>query len=114
MLTLVLGVVQLGVGIIMVPAAIWLFSSADTFTAVAFAAWTVLLMPLDNVLKPLLMGRGLNVPVTVIFVGAIGGFITQGIIGLFVGAVVLVLGNELFRAWVAPDADAAAPGKTGA
>lgn len=55
-LTLVLGVVQLGVGIIMVPAAIWLFSSsADTFTAVAFAAWTVLLMPLDNVLKPLLM-----------------------------------------------------------
>ena len=88
------------------PAAIWLFSSADTFTAVAFLVWTLLLMPLDNVLKPLLMGRGLDVPVAVIFVGAIGGFITQGIIGLFVGAVVLVLGNELFRAWVAPATDA--------
>lgn len=99
---LVLCVVQLGVAIIMIPAAIWLFSTADTFTAVAFLIWTVLLMPLDNVLKPLLMGRGLDVPVAVIFVGAIGGFITQGIIGLFVGAVVLVLGNELLRAWIAP------------
>jgi predicted PurR-regulated permease PerM len=112
-LALVLGVVQLGVGIIMVPATIWLFSSADTFTAVAFLVWTLLLMPLDNVLKPLLMGRGLDVPVAVIFVGAIGGFITQGIIGLFVGAVVLVLGNALFRAWVAPET-AAAAGSTGA
>ncbi|HQY70657.1 MAG TPA: AI-2E family transporter [Pseudomonadales bacterium] len=110
-LALVLGVVQLGVGIIMVPAAIWLFSTADLFTAAAFLAWTLLLMPLDNVLKPLLMGRGLNAPVAVIFVGAIGGFITQGIIGLFVGAVVLVLGNELLRAWIAPQA-AAAPGST--
>jgi len=109
---LVLCVVQLGVGIIMIPAAIWLFSTADTFTAVAFLVWTVLLMPLDNVLKPLLMGRGLDVPIAVIFVGAIGGFITQGIIGLFVGAVVLVLGNELFRAWVSPGAGEAGADET--
>ena len=101
-LALVLCVVQIGPGLVMVPAAIWLFSTADTFTAAAFTAWTVLLMPLDNVLKPLLMGRGLDAPVAVIFVGAIGGFITQGIIGLFVGAVVLVLGHALLRAWLAP------------
>jgi predicted PurR-regulated permease PerM len=98
---LVLGVIQVGIGLVMIPAAIWLFANADTFTAVAFAIWTVLLLPLDNVLKPLLMGRGLDVPVAVIFIGAIGGFVSQGLIGLFVGAVVLVLGYKLWQAWLA-------------
>ena len=95
---LVLCTIQVGIGLIMIPAAVWLFANADTTTAVAFAVWTALLMPLDNILKPILMGRGLDVPVVVIFLGAIGGFLTQGIIGLFVGAVVLVVGYELFRA----------------
>lgn len=98
---LVSGVVQLGTGPVMIPVSIWLFSSADTFTAVAFLVWTIVLAPLDNILKPLLMGRGLDVPVAVIFIGAIGGFASQGIIGLFVGAVVLVLGYELWREWLA-------------
>ena len=62
-----------------------------------------MLLPLDNVLKPLLMGRGLDVPILVIFLGAIGGFLSQGIIGLFVGAVVLVLGYELFVQWLRED-----------
>jgi predicted PurR-regulated permease PerM len=97
---LVLAVIQVGVGLVLVPAALWLFASADTVTAVAFAVWSVLVLPLDNVLKPLLMGRGLRVPVAVIFVGAIGGFVSQGLIGLFVGAVVLVLGYELWLAWL--------------
>jgi predicted PurR-regulated permease PerM len=101
---LVLGVIQVGVALVLIPAALWLFANADTVTAVAFAIWTVLLLPLDNVLKPLLMGRGLDVPVAVIFIGAIGGFVTQGLIGLFVGAVVLVLGYELSMAWLEGDA----------
>lgn len=105
---LVFGVIQVGVGIVMIPAAFWVFAHADTGTTIAFVVWTVLLLPLDNVLKPLLMGRGLNIPVAVIFIGAIGGFISQGIIGLFVGAVVLVLGFELWRAWLAEGAPAAA------
>lgn len=50
--------------------------------------------------KPLLLGRGISVPMLVIFVGAIGGFIGQGIIGLFLGAVVLALGYELLLAWL--------------
>jgi predicted PurR-regulated permease PerM len=100
---LVLAVIQVGVALVMIPAALWLFANASTATAVAFGVWTLLLLPLDNVLKPLLMGRGLDVPVSVIFVGAIGGFVTQGLIGLFVGAVVLVLGYELSMAWLAGD-----------
>jgi predicted PurR-regulated permease PerM len=105
---LVLAVIQVGVGLVLIPAAIWLFANADTFTAVAFAAWTVLLLPLDNVLKPLLMGRGLRVPISVIFVGALGGFVSQGLIGLFVGAVVLVLAYELVMAWLRGEAEPAA------
>jgi predicted PurR-regulated permease PerM len=97
---LVTGVLQLGVSLIMIPATIWAFANADLPTAIALAAWTAILLPLDNVLKPLLMGRGLDVPVVVIFLGAIGGFIVHGIIGLFVGAVALVLGYELLKQWL--------------
>ena len=99
-LMLVICVVQLGVGLVMVPAAVWLFANADTTTAIVFSVWTLLLLPLDNVLKPLMMGHGLDVPILVIFLGAIGGFLSHGIIGLFVGAVVLVLGYELFVQWL--------------
>ncbi|MFM7275512.1 MAG: AI-2E family transporter [Gammaproteobacteria bacterium] len=99
-LMLVLCIVQLGPGLVMVPAAIWLFANAATGVALAFTVWTVLLMPVDNILKPLLMGRGVDVPLLVIFPGAIGGFLTQGIIGLFVGAVVLALGYQLGKEWL--------------
>ena len=114
---LVFCVVQLGVALIMVPAAIWLFANdaTSTTTAAVFTVWTVLLLPLDNVLKPLLMGRGLDVPIVVIFLGAIGGFLVQGIIGLFVGAVALVLGYELLKQWLreGPVEPPAAPTDTG-
>jgi predicted PurR-regulated permease PerM len=55
---------------------------------------------IDNVLKPLLLGRGAAVPVAVVFLGAIGGFVVMGIIGLFVGAIVLSVGYKLFLAWI--------------
>jgi predicted PurR-regulated permease PerM len=54
----------------------------------------------DTFLKPILLGRGVQVPMLVVLLGAIGGMITQGILGLFVGAVVLAVGYELFMAWV--------------
>jgi predicted PurR-regulated permease PerM len=68
----------------------------------------------DSVLKPLLMGRGTDVPMLVIFLGAIGGFVLEGIIGLFVGAVVLSVGYTLFTSWLEgaekeEDADPTAP-----
>ena len=58
-------------------------------------------MLLDNVLKPIVMGRGLPVPMLVIFIGVIGGTITHGLIGLFVGPIVLALAYELGRVWIA-------------
>ena len=57
-------------------------------------------MLMDNVLKPIVMGRGLPVPMLVIFIGVIGGTMAHGLIGLFVGPIVLALGYELGRAWI--------------
>ena len=65
------------------------FATSDTFTAVVFAIWSVLVGVGDTFLKPLLLGRGVEIPRPVILLGAIGGMLWSGIIGLFVGAVVL-------------------------
>lgn len=97
---LVLCIVQLGVGLVAIPSIIYAFSAYDTTSAVLFTLYMVFVMVIDNVLKPLLLGRGVKVPMLVIFVGAIGGFLASGIIGLFVGAVILVLAHQLGIQWL--------------
>jgi predicted PurR-regulated permease PerM len=108
LLCLLLSVVQIGILPITVPIVIYVFSTADTVSAVIFLVWSIFVGTIDNILKPILLGRGVQVPMAVIFIGAIGGFISEGIIGLFVGSVVLVLGYKLFLAWLdaPPDAQA--------
>jgi predicted PurR-regulated permease PerM len=105
-LCLLLAVIQIGILPITLPVVIYVFATADTTTAVIFLIWSLLIGTLDNVLKPILLGRGVNVPMAVIFVGAIGGFLASGIIGLFIGAVILVLGYELLLDWLDLDAGA--------
>ena len=65
----------------------------------------------DNVLKPLMLGRGVDAPMPVILIGALGGMAAAGILGMFVGATLLALGYQLFMGWVAARSDAEAPGK---
>ena len=93
-------VVQAGPTLVLIPAVIYLFSFAEPTTATLFLAWSVFVVVIDNVLKPLLMGRGVKAPIAVLFVGSIGGLLTMGIVGLFVGAVVLVVGYTLLMAWL--------------
>lgn len=100
LLALLLSVVQLGIFLVAIPILVYVFAYGDTTTFVALLIWTLLVGSLDNILKPILLGRGVEVPMAIIFVGAIGGFLSSGIIGLFVGAVVLVLGYKLFIAWL--------------
>ncbi len=100
LVALLLSTVQVGIFPISIPILIYVFSTADTTTFVALLVWSILVGSIDNVLKPILLGRGLEVPMAVIFIGAIGGFLSSGIIGLFVGAVVLVLGYKIFLAWL--------------
>jgi predicted PurR-regulated permease PerM len=95
-----LAIIQVGVLPITLPIVIYVFATASTGTAVVFLIWSLFVGVIDNVLKPLLLGRGMTVPMLVIFLGAIGGFLASGIIGLFVGAVVLVLSYELFQEWL--------------
>ncbi len=104
LLVLISAVVQLPVAIVMILPVLLVLSSATTSVAAVFAVWCLLVSLIDNVLKPILFGRGAKVPTLVIFLGAIGGMLSMGIIGLFLGAVALTLGYELFIAWLA-DAD---------
>jgi predicted PurR-regulated permease PerM len=97
---MLLCVVQIGLLPVALPIVIYVFSTAEPLAAGLFTVWTILVSLLDNVLKPLILGRGVKVPTLVIFLGSIGGFLSAGIIGLFVGPVVLVLGYTLFRAWL--------------
>ena len=99
---LVAAVLQIGV-LVLIPAVILVFATATTTKAVIFLIWCIVVGLLDNVLKPLLLGRGASVPTAVVFLGAIGGFVAMGIIGLFVGAIVLSVGYKLFLAWVEPN-----------
>ncbi len=112
-LVLMLAIIQLPPILILAPIILYVFSVADPLTATLFAIWSVLVSSSDVVLKPLLLGRGLDVPMLVILLGAIGGMILSGIVGLFVGAVVLVLGYELVEFWVTEgDSAAESPAST--
>jgi len=103
LLVLIFAVIQLPTIFILGPIIVYVFTTSSTFTAVVFAIWSILVGISDAFLKPLLMGRGVDVPMLVIFIGAIGGFIASGIIGLFVGAIILALGYKLFLLWLYED-----------
>lgn len=97
---LVLAVAQIPALLVLGPVAIWVFGHAETWVAVSFAVFAVIVGLLDNVLKPILLGRGVGVPMLVVFSGAIGGMLLQGVVGLFVGPVVLAMTFTIVRAWV--------------
>jgi len=78
----------------------YVFSVAESTPAVIFLVYCLLISASDGFLKPLFLGRGMDTPMLVILLGAIGGMMLSGIIGLFVGAIVLALGYELFMAWL--------------
>ncbi|RRJ83326.1 AI-2E family transporter [Aestuariirhabdus litorea] len=100
MLCFLLAVVQISVGLVTLPVAVYVFSITDTLTASLFLGYMLVVGMLDNVLKPILLGRGVDVPMLVVFMGVIGGFLMSGIIGLFVGAIVLVVGYRLLLEFV--------------
>ena len=100
---LILAIIQLPPLIVLGPIAFWVFSIADPVPATIFAVYAFIVSISDAFLKPMFLGRGMEIPMLVILLGAIGGAILSGIIGLFVGAVVLALGYEILKAWMATD-----------
>lgn len=99
---MLLGILQLPALLISLPVIGYLWWAGDGSTAmnVVFSVYLVVAGFADNVLKPLLLGRGVDVPMPVILLGAIGGMASAGIIGLFLGAVLLAVGYQVFMDWV--------------
>jgi len=97
---MILAIVQIGAAIVLIPVIVWIWMDKDFTTALLLTLFLVAVGVLDNVLKPLVMGRGLTTPTLVIFVGVIGGTLAHGIVGLFVGPIILSLAWELTVAWI--------------
>ena len=97
---LMLCIAQVGPVLVMLPATIWLFYSGHNLAGSLFAIWSILVCALDNFLRPMLIRKGVELPMLLIITGVIGGLIGFGIIGLFIGPVILAVTFTLLRAWV--------------
>lgn len=98
-----LGVAQLGPGPVLLPAVIWLYWRGDAVWATALLGWALVVGSLDNFLRPVLIRRGADLPLLLILAGVIGGLIAFGIIGLFIGPLVLAVTYTLLTAWIKDD-----------
>lgn len=100
---LILGIIQIGPTVILLPVIIWSWMTMETSTALIFTAYIVPVNLIDNILRPIIFARGLKTPMLVIIVGVIGGTLSNGIIGLFVGPIVLAVAWDLLVAFVRDD-----------
>lgn len=96
----ILCIAQLGPLFVLIPSAIWLFSSGQALWGTVLLIVSVIAGTVDNVLRPLLIRKGVELPLVLIFAGVIGGLIAFGVIGLFIGPVVLAVTLTLLQAWV--------------
>jgi predicted PurR-regulated permease PerM len=106
-----LAVLQLPPLLVVIPVAVYLFSERSTGTAIGWTVYLLLAGFSDNILKPILLGKGAPVPMLVIFLGVIGGFMLSGFIGLFTGAIMMSIGYKLFVAWIDTGPGAEDPGE---
>ena len=100
LLVLILAILQLPVSIITIPIIIWLFNDLDTVPAILWSIYIGVVGVADAPLKAIFLGKGASVPMMVIFLGVMGGFIMSGFIGLFTGAIVVSVGYTLFITWL--------------
>ena len=96
----VLCVAQLGPLLVFIPVIIWLFNTGQTFWGFAMLAWGIFVGVIDNFIRPILIKRSADLPLLLIFAGVIGGLIAFGVIGLFIGPVMLAVTYTLLQAWV--------------
>jgi predicted PurR-regulated permease PerM len=106
---MMLGILQIGSAIIVIPVLIWIWVTKSFAAALLITACLLPASLADNVLKPIVMGRGLTTPSLVIFLGVIGGTLAHGIVGLFIGPIILAVAWELLTAWVRDDEVRVAP-----
>ncbi|MEZ7971241.1 MAG: AI-2E family transporter [Cyclobacteriaceae bacterium] len=100
LICLILTIIQVGPGFVIIPVIIWLFLTRELVPASIWSTYLVIVMLLDNILKPIFLGKGASVPTVVIFLGAIGGFLFKGFLGLFLGAIILSITYKLLITWL--------------
>lgn len=96
-------IAQVGPSPVLIPSVIWLYWNGETGWATFLLVWTLVVVTLDNVLRPLLIQRGADLPLLLVFAGVVGGLLAFGLVGVFVGPVVLAVAYTLLRAWIADD-----------
>lgn len=96
----ILCVAQVGPGLVLIPAVVWLFWKDQTLWGSIMVVWTIVVGTMDNFIRPILIKKGADLPLLLIFAGVIGGLIAFGVIGLFIGPVMLAVTYTLLEAWV--------------
>ena len=104
-IVLITSIMQIPALRIILPVVFWVFSFAAPVPATIFAIYMLFVALSDNILKPILLGRGVDLPAAIVLIGAIGGMIQYGVIGLFLGAVILGLGYTIISDWMQSDSD---------
>jgi len=99
---------QLGPILVMVPSVIWLYWKGDPLWGTVLLIFTIIAGGIDNFIRPFLIKKGVDLPLTMIFAGVIGGLIAFGVVGLFIGPVMLAVTYTLLKAWVSADAQGGA------
>jgi len=102
-LMVMLGVAQIGPWPVLFGAVVWLYMSGQTFWGTVMLVWAILTTSLDNILRPILIKRGADLPLVLILAGVLGGLLAFGLVGLFVGPVILAVTYTLLVAWVQPE-----------
>jgi predicted PurR-regulated permease PerM len=107
LIVLVLGVAQVPASLVILPciAYLWMGGDYSIGESIGYTLLLAVCSSADNVLKPLLLGRGVDAPMPIILIGALGGLANSGFLGLFLGATLLALGYNLFMGWVELDPD---------
>jgi predicted PurR-regulated permease PerM len=98
--TFILAVAQVGAAPVLIPAVIWVYTRSGAAWGTGFLVWSIFCATIDNLIRPVLIKRGADLPLLLIFTGVIGGLIAFGVIGLFIGPVVLAVAYTLLVDWV--------------
>jgi len=101
----VLAIAQIGAAPVLFCAVAWMYWDGDTGWATALLVWSLFVSSMDNVLRPILIRRGGHLPLLLVFAGVIGGLVAFGLIGIFVGPLVLAVSYRLIAAWVRDGSD---------
>jgi predicted PurR-regulated permease PerM len=91
---------QIGPVLVLVPAVAWLYGTGASGWGTFLLVWSVIVLPMDNILRPMLIKRGANLPLLLVFAGVVGGLIAFGMLGIFIGPVVLAVAFNLMSAWI--------------